>query len=328
MSEGKPFEGIYAALPTPFDDAGRVDQKALDHLVDYLASRDIAGLALLTEAAEDPLLTTDERRGIITSVSARLKGRKPFIVALSAPSTRDAADLAKLVHSQSGDGILLTTYRLPGMNYRELYRHVEKLGKATDLPLMLMLRQENAFDSLAPEELSTLSKHGALRGVCVPSAPGSVIEHWTKRFTERKGSVMTGCALAFNGAAKAGADGVICGISVIASAQASKLADAIKRGHNEVVARLEKIFAPAVELLGPPRSAENMDSVHRLAAKLAKRPIDGFQLQPVVPFALIKEALRLQGHPVKNRVRPPYEQVSTEASDRLRSVLKLAEIIS
>src|SRR5262249_11382469 len=139
------LEGIWAALPTPFDDGGRIDQKALDHLLDYLTPRDVAGFALLTEAAEDPLLAPEERRQLIGSVAARLGGKKPFVVAISAPATREAVELSKLAHQKGAAGILLSTYRLPGLGYRELYRHLEKVAKSTALPVILVVRQENAF---------------------------------------------------------------------------------------------------------------------------------------------------------------------------------------
>jgi 4-hydroxy-tetrahydrodipicolinate synthase len=321
------FDGIYAALPTPFDDSGRVDQKALDHVIDYLCSREIRGIAALTEAAEDPLLLPDERRAMIPSILARVAQRKKVIINISAPATKEAVELAKLAHGKGATALMLTAYRLPGLGYRELYRHIDRIAKSADLPIMLNLRPDTVFDSLAPEELSTLTRHPALKAGFVPER-ASVIEPWVKRFKKRDGTVLSGSSLSFSGAHRAGASGSICGMAVIASAQAAKLLDAIQRKDNLVVTKLEKIFSPAVEMLGPPRSPEEMDGVQRLAAKLAQRPLEGFQMSPTVPFALIKEALRLQGHPVKNRVRPPYEQVGADVSERLKTTLKISEIIT
>jgi 4-hydroxy-tetrahydrodipicolinate synthase len=321
------LEGIHAALVTPFDDSGRVDHKALDHLVDYLCSREIKGIAILTEAAEDPVLLPDERRALISSIASRVNGRKQVTVSISAAATKEAVELVKLAQSKGATAILLAPYLLPGVGYRELYRHLDRLAKSTQLPILLGVRPENAFDALAPEELSTLTRHPALKGAFVPEAR-SVVEAWAKRFKSRDASVLSGSSLSFSAAHKAGAAGTVCGLAVIASAQAAKLFDAIQRKDDLVVTKLEKMFAPAVELLGPPRMPEELEGVHRLAAKLAKRPLEGFQMAPIVPFALIKEALRLQGHPVKNRVRPPYEQVGADASERLKTTLKISEIMT
>lgn len=328
MSQGTPLDGIYAAIPTPFDEGGTIDQKALDHLIDYLLSRDIRGLALLTEAAEDPVLSPEERRSLITAIAGRVKGKKPFLVNISAPATRDAVELAKHAQSKGAAGALLGPYGVPGIGYRELYRHLDRVTKSTELPVLLVLRRENSFDLLAPEELATLSKHPSVRGAYLPEAGPNVIESWVKRFKGRDASIFSGCSLAFSKAAHAGATGVICGLAAIASDQGAKLFEAIKHDYADIIANLEKTYAPAVDMLGPPRAPEELDGVQRFATKLAKRPLEGYQIVPTVSFALIKEALRLQGHPVKNRVRAPYERVSAEASERLKLTLRIAEIIS
>jgi hypothetical protein len=38
--------------------------------------------------------------------------------------------------------------------------------------------------------------------------------------------------------------------------------------------------------------------------------------------------LRLQGHPIKARVRSPYEPISAEGSERLKTALKIAGLLS
>jgi dihydrodipicolinate synthase/N-acetylneuraminate lyase len=51
-------------------------------------------------------------------------------------------------------------------------------------------------------------------------------------------------------------------------------------------------------------------------------------MRPTVPFRLIKEGLKHQGHPVKGHVRPPYEDVGHEESERLKLVLKSSGLVS
>lgn len=329
MSAGASLTGVFAALPTPFDDGGRIDQKALDHLVDYLASRELAGVALLTEAAEDPLLGPDERRVLISSILGRLKGKKPALVGISAPATREAVELAKHAHAKGATGILIAPYRLPAYGYRELYRHLERLSKSVDLPILLSVRPENAIDALSPEEVATLARHSGLAGVFCGDPSAASIEAWARRIKKREdAAVLSSSSLAFSAAAKAGASGSICGIAVIAAEQSVRLFAAISRGEHEAAGVMEKRLAPAAELLGPQRGPDDLDGVGRLAAKLARRSLDGTNLAPTVPFALIKEALRLQGHPIKNRVRPPCEPVSADASERLKAALRVSGLMT
>jgi 4-hydroxy-tetrahydrodipicolinate synthase len=328
MAAASPLDGVFAALPTPFDDAGKIDTKAVDHLVDYLCSRPLAGLALCTEAAEDPLLSPEERRSLIAQIAGRAKGRKPLIVSIASPSTRECTELVKLAHARGAIAVILAPFRTPGIGYRELYRHLDRIAGSTELQVMIDVRAENAFDALSPEEIATLAKHAGLKGVFAPDAGKSALETWVKRMRKRSGAVMTGSSLSFSAASGAGATGTICGMAVIASDQAPKLHDAIKRLDANVAGVMEKRLAPAVELLGPPRSGEETDPVKKLATRVAQRPLEGSQLVPLVPFAMIKEALRLQGHPVKARVRSPYEPVTAEQSERLKAALKVSGLLS
>jgi 4-hydroxy-tetrahydrodipicolinate synthase len=328
MSGAAPLDGVYAALPTPFDDAGRIDTKALDHLVDYLCSRELAGLALLTEAAEDPLLSPDERRSLVSQIAGRAKGKKPLLVNVSSPATREAVELVKLAGGKGAAAAILSPFRLPGLGYRELYRHLDRVAASTELQVLIDARTGNAFDALAPEEIATLAKHASLRGVFAPDAAPDAFETWVKRMKKKDAIVLSASSLSFSGAAKLGASGAICGMAVIAAEQAPKLVDAIRRQDAQVTGVMEKRLSPAVELLGPPRSGEETDPMKRLAARVAQRPLEGFELRPLVPFALIKEALKLQGHPIKPRVRSPYEAVSNELRERLKSVLKVSGLLS
>ncbi len=329
MSESAiPFASIYVAVPTPFDDRGAVDEAALVHLVDYLARRDVAGLALLTEAAEDSVLTADERHKIVERVHKRLGEKKAVLVSISAPSTREAVDLARHAEQCGATGVVIAPHRIPGLGYRELYRHVDRVSRAVTIATYLSLRSDNAADCLSPEEAATLGQHERLAGVYVPDAPSDKVRAWAKRMKSRDGVVFGGCALTFAESARAGATAVICGVAMVATEQSSRMMGAVERGDVDMIRRIEKKMRPGIELLGPPRPPGEEGSVKRLANRLAQRSLDGLLLRPVVPFRLVKKGLELQGHPLKAHVRPPYEDVGAEEADRFKAVLRSSGIVS
>jgi 4-hydroxy-tetrahydrodipicolinate synthase len=327
VTEGVQFAILYVALPTPMDERGQIDEPALDLLVDYLLQRTIDGMALLTEAAEDALLHFDEKKKLIEKISARVKGKKPILVSVSEPSTRAAVDLARLAEKKGAGGILLSPLKVPGFDYRALYRHLDRVARAVNCPVYLTVRPENPFEALMPEEVSTLVAHERCKGVFLPQGSSQEIEEWTRRVKPKSGPVLTGCSLAFSGAAKAGAAGTICGLAMLGTDQAVELMGAIKASDLKKIKSIEKKSQPAVDLLGPPRSLEELDGVKKLAAKLANRPLSG-AMPPLVPFAYVKEGLRLQGHKIKSFVRPPYEQVTPEQSEKLRAVLKSSGLLT
>ncbi|MEQ9504497.1 MAG: dihydrodipicolinate synthase family protein [Deltaproteobacteria bacterium] len=329
MSESAiPFASVFVAAPTPFDDGGAVDDAALIHITDYLARRDVAGIALLTEAAEDAVLTAEERTKIVERVHKRLAEKKSTIVSISAVSTREAVDLARHAEQCGTHGILLALHRIPGLGYRELYRHLDRVSRAVTVPTYLSLRSDNAADCLTPEELATLGQHERLAGVFVPDAPAEKTRAWAKRMKAKEGTVFAGCALTFPEAARSGANAVICGVAMLATEQSTRMMGAVERGDVDMIRRLEKKLKPGIEVLGPPRPPGEEGGVKRLANRLAQRPLDGLLLRPTVPFRLIKKGLQMQGHPVKPHVRPPFEEVGNEEAERFKTVLRSSGIVS
>lgn len=323
-----PFSAVFVAVPTFFKEDGQLDLVALRHILDYVLSRDASGIAVLFEAGEDPLLSDDERRILIDTVAEVCEGRAPFIANVSAPATRPAIDLVRHAQSKGAVGVVVSPYRLPALGYRALYRHFDRLAKASSIATYLSLRPEGAADMLAPEEQATLTEHEELAGVYAPGAAPPVLKDWAKRLKAKEGAVFTACAFDFSGRAKAGATASICGLAVLGIEKAMALSAAFAHGEVQVIKRLEHRVAPAVAALGPPKTPEELSGVKRLAARIAQRPLEGAVLAPITPFALVKEGLRLQGHPVRSLVRPPYERVSAAQSERLRSVMKSAGLLS
>lgn len=321
-----PFGTLHVGLVTPMDERGQIDEKALDLLVAYLLQRDVDGIALLTEAAEDPLLTAAEREALIERIGTGIKDKKQLLVSVSAPSTRAAVDLARHAETKGASAVMLAPLMTPGLDYRALYRHVDRVARAVQLPVYLTIRPNNALDGLAPEEMATLAQHERITGVHLPQGSSEQIQAWARRMKSR-GPVLTGCALAFSGAARAGASGAVCGLSMLATEVAVEMMSAMKAGELDKIKKLERQTRPAVDMLGPPKSLEELDGVKKLAARLAKRSLTG-AMPPLVPFGHIKEGLRLQGHKLKSFVRPPYEQVTGEQSEKLKAVLKSSGLIS
>lgn len=327
-SDRPPFGSTFVALPTPFDARGGVDGAALDHITDYVLGRPFEGVAVLTEAAEDVLLSNDERIQILERVAARIHRKKPMLVGVSSPSSAEAVSLVRHAASLGATGVLVGPYRVPGLGYRELYRHIEKIGRAhEDGRVCLVVRPDNAVDHLSPEETSTLAKHPRITGAFVPGGTGEMFDRWSKRMRDREGDVFSGCALTFATDAHHGATAVVCGVSLIAADAAKALLDAVRNKDTKAVTALASRVNPAAELLGPPKVGEEATGWRRVVARVSGRPLAPTAMRPSVPAALIKSALQLLGHPVQNVVRPPYEGLSKAQLEHLRSVLKVSGLM-
>ena len=328
MSTSNPSapEAPIAALPTPLDERAAVDVSALDHLVSYFAERALGGLAVLTEAGEGGFLEPAEQRLILERVLKRLPSGFPVWAQINALWTRAAADAARHAQDAGVKALLLSLPRLPEVGYPELYRYVDRIAKATELPMRLVVRPGDLVSSLAPEEQATLATHPRLGGVFVGEAGPAPLKPWLKHF-EGRGDVYSACSFEFLEAAQAGAQGVVCGLAVLAPEPAKATLASVRRGDVSTARRIEKKMRAAVERLGPPRTGETQGGMERWAERIARRPLDGGRLRGLAPAGLIKEALRLQGHRIKPFVRPPQPQVTEDQRERLKVLLRACGMI-
>ena len=93
------MEGIYNIVPTPFDEAGAIDEPSLRRLVDFIIDTDVDGLTILGFLGEAAKLSESERAQVIDVTLEVADGRVPVVVGATAPAldpclrnARDAAD--------------------------------------------------------------------------------------------------------------------------------------------------------------------------------------------------------------------------------------------
>lgn len=314
---------VYAALPTFFDPGGGIDARAQAHLAEYLSARPLDGFLLLSEVAEAAQLSEAEQGAILDDLAPRL-GERPFWVQISSPSTRIAGELAERAERAGAQALLIQAYLHPGLGYRELYRHVELIARRVSLPLILGARALSAAAVLAPEELKTLALHPRVAGIFLPGRARELVSSWSKRLAERPLGVVGGCALDGRDIPRAGVRANACGLAVIATDPAVELREAARAGAQTVVDACATKLRPLVDQLGPERDPEERGGIERLASRIADRALSAHRLRPLANPALIKEALRLQGHPVTAHLRAPGDPLRPEDSDKLQALLRLS----
>lgn len=94
--EGR-FRGVFAIPPTPFDDAGNIDETSLRRCVTFCLNAGVHGLVTGVNASEAIALTDDERCRAAEVVIEHVSGRVPVIVGVSGVST--AASVAYSRHA-------------------------------------------------------------------------------------------------------------------------------------------------------------------------------------------------------------------------------------
>ncbi len=170
--------GIVASLHTPFTDDDRPDHESLVRLIDHVAAAGCSGVLATAVAGEVGALTTEERHGLLATVTDACKGRLKVVAGVSAPDLATSLGLARRARNAGADLVL---WQPPaGMSDAELGPALQALGDAGPGPVMLqdldwhgsgipiatlerLTREAEAFQALKVETVPAGPKYTAVR---------------------------------------------------------------------------------------------------------------------------------------------------------------------
>ncbi len=99
--------GVYVIAVTPFADDGALDLASIDRMVDFYEEKGATGLTILGQLGEAAKLTAEESRIVTQRVIARLSGRLPVVVGVTAPGLAPMRELADGVMDLGAAGVMV-----------------------------------------------------------------------------------------------------------------------------------------------------------------------------------------------------------------------------
>jgi 4-hydroxy-tetrahydrodipicolinate synthase len=100
-------KGVYLITVTPFTDSGALDLASTDRMVDFCLEKGVTGLTVLGIMGEAPKLTAEESRTFVKQVLARVAGRVPVVVGVSAPGFAPMRELTESVMALGASGVMV-----------------------------------------------------------------------------------------------------------------------------------------------------------------------------------------------------------------------------
>lgn len=100
-------KGVYAIAVTPFTEDGALDLPSTDRMVDFYLEKGATGLTVLGMMGEAPKLTAEESRIFVRRVLARVQGRVPVVVGVSAPGFAAMRELSDSVMADGAAGVMV-----------------------------------------------------------------------------------------------------------------------------------------------------------------------------------------------------------------------------
>jgi dihydrodipicolinate synthase/N-acetylneuraminate lyase len=150
------FRGVFAIPPTPFDDAGTVDEASLRRCVDFCVEAGAHGIVAPVNASESIALTDAERVRVADLLVEQAAGRVPVVVGVSGASTAAAVLYADAARRAGADAVIAMPPYVRHAPADEIYDFYVAVAAAAQLPVSVQDYVGPIGTPMAPSLLARL----------------------------------------------------------------------------------------------------------------------------------------------------------------------------
>ncbi|ADJ16179.1 dihydrodipicolinate synthase family protein [Halalkalicoccus jeotgali] len=158
------LSGVIPPTITVFDDDESVDYERTAAHARYVVDGGAHGVFPLGTNGEFPLLTDEERKGVVEAVVEEVD-EVPVIAGVGAPSTYETVEHAEHAESAGADGLVVVTPYYYPLDGEAAINHYRRVAEAVDLPIYVYHIPSKTGNALSLETLEGLAEIENLAGV-------------------------------------------------------------------------------------------------------------------------------------------------------------------
>jgi len=166
------WRGVFPAVTTKMDEAGRVDLAATQHSIDRLVNNGVSGVIVLPMLGENASLTLAERESVIRAAVEVVDRRVPLLSGLAEATIDNARANAANYARYGTEGLMV----FPSLGYktdpRETAAWYRGVAGASSLPIMVYNNPIAYGVDVTPEVLAMLADVEEI--VCVKEESGDI----------------------------------------------------------------------------------------------------------------------------------------------------------
>ena len=286
------FEGLFPAAITPMDGEGRLDERALERVLEFNLQAGVQGFWLAGGTSESVLLDDEENMRVASLAAAQMAGRAASIMHVGTPTTRRSVRLAEHAARAGADAVCCVPPLFYSRSEDEIVEHYRAVGAAAGRPLFLYnLPGMTGVEITVDLARRIRDEVPQLAGLKHSSANQPVVHD----FAEMGLRCFIGNCMSMLPAMSIGAVGCVDGPPLIEPAVWLEIRDAYRKGdlsRAEAAQRRARGLVQAVFALGGDRYIASIKAVmsHRLGVdcgdpRLPGRPLTGEERRQVVETA-------------------------------------------
>jgi 4-hydroxy-2-oxoglutarate aldolase len=287
------LSGVFAPLPTPFDDQDRVDTARLSNAIARWVTTPLTGFVVLGSNGEAVLLDDFEADRVIVAAREAVPRGRTLIIGTGRESTQAAIKAAKRAAEHGADAVLVRTlgFFKNQMTTDAFVRHYTAVADASPVPVLLYNFTALTGVNLLPTAVSKLATHPNIVGMKESGGDVAVIADLVTG-TPKGFNVLAGTTGTFYAALCVGATGGILVVPCVRHDACVRLFGLMKAGKHDEARELQRQLMPITRLLGQAHGVPGL-----------------------------KAALKIAGYDV-GVPRPPLAPVNDPAIDALREALE------
>ena len=159
------FKGIFTAALTPFDNEGKINEKALERLIEMNIKKGVTGFYVGGSTAEAFLMSADERKKLLELTVQIVNGRAKIISHIGCISTDAAIDLARHAEAHGADIISSVAPFYYKFSFEEIKSYYYDIVNSVSKPMLIYNFPSFSGVTLGVEEVAQFLEDDRFVGV-------------------------------------------------------------------------------------------------------------------------------------------------------------------
>lgn len=287
------LKGIIVPIVTPLYPDESLNLDELKNQIERQIASGIDGIFTTGTNGEGYILTSEEKRRVLSTTILQVKGRVPVYAGTGCISTQETIRQSLEARALGADVISLITPSFASASQDELYAHYKTIADAIDAPILLYNIPARTGNNLEPETVRRLSKIKNIVGIKDSSGNWDTLKAYLELRKERPDfAVFSGNDSLILDTLIEGGQGAVSGCANVYPAVMASIYDLYRANKIEDA-----------------RVAQNSIASFRAVFKYGN------------PNTIVKKAVAILGHPV-GPCKAPFNGLSEEGLRLLKAVLE------
>ena len=242
--------GVFAPLPTPFDEQDRLDLTRLERAYARWVAGPLTGFVVLGSNGEAAMMDEDESERAVAGARDVIPRGRPFIVGTGRESTTATIRATKRAAELGADAVLVRT---PGFFKSQMttdlfVRHYAAVADSSPVPVLLYNFTAVTGVNLLPAAVARLSEHPNIIGMKESGGDIAQIAELVSS-TRPDFQVLAGSSSTFYAARCVGVVGSILALAAIVPEPCLRLFELTREGRHDEALALQHQLLPLSRLL-------------------------------------------------------------------------------